>query len=92
MSNQVDTSHEYIEQKTDNFGGIIVSEGHGTNLPEAAINEFITANKSQKETENNDMNKQSGKADVKVAAQDEKNSRFSPSNIFFIKMNQKEID
>ena len=35
------------------------------------------------------MNKQSGKADVKVAAQDEKNSRFSPSNIFFIKIKMK---
>jgi hypothetical protein len=46
ISNQVDTNHEFIDQQTDNFGGIIVSEGHGTNLPEDAINESITANTS----------------------------------------------
>ena len=62
MSNQVATSNEYIDQKTDNLSGIIVSEGHGTNIPEDAINESITSNKSQKDTENSDMKKQSGKS------------------------------
>ena len=70
MSNQVATSNEYIEKKTNNFGVIIFSEGHGTNISEDAINESITANKSQKERENSDMKKRSGKADVPIDDQD----------------------
>ena len=68
----MDTSHEYIDNKTENFDGIIVSEGHETNIPEDGINESITANNSQKKTENSDMKKQSGNADVAVAEQNEK--------------------
>ena len=74
------TNIEYIDQKFDDFGGILVSEEHGTDLPEDAINE--------NESENSDMKKQSEKVDVTVDDQDLKKYIFFTSNIFLIKMIQ----
>ena len=89
ISNQLDTSQEYIDNKTENFDGIIVSEGHGTNIPEDAINESLTANNLQKKTENKYMKKQSGKADVAVADQNENKFMFLPFE-HFIHQNKSE--
>ena len=52
------TSKEYIDPKSDSFGGIVVSEELGTDIPKDAIKESVIANKSKNETENNDMKKQ----------------------------------
>ena len=58
------TSKEYIDPKSDSFGGIVVSEELGTDIPKDAIKESVIAKKPENETENNDKKKQSGKATI----------------------------
>ena len=71
MSNPVATSKEYSDPNYNDLDGFIVRKEHGTAILEDVINELVTANKSENETENSDMKQQSGKADVTGTDQDE---------------------
>jgi hypothetical protein len=48
MTNQVATSKDHIDQKLDDFGGIILSEEHGTDLSKDADNVMPLLEMSQK--------------------------------------------
>ena len=88
LPTQIQTLHSGIKSQYD---GIIVSEERGTSILEDVINEFVTANKSENETENTDIKQQSGKADVTETDQDENKYTFSPFK-HFLHQNESETN